>query len=220
MQLRMSFVESPLLLTDTSPLATGAWPAAPHCTPSAALHIHGPKGAARRDVQRFISGIYTRHYGARVASFMPQLVSLQEEKRLCAAAGYRSAREALFLERYLPQPIERVISAAAGMRIRRDEIVEVGHFASARAGAGRRLMVALGRHLADEGFRWVVLTATAELRAILRRMGLVALTLADADRRHLGADAAAWGSYYAHAPQVLAGDLVSALVCFDRRSTE
>lgn len=211
----MSFVDPAALSADSAAPADTQL-LAPDCsTAAASLRLHPLADPDRGRVQRFIAGVYLRHFEARPPSFMPRLVSVQANGRICAAAGYRSARESLFLERYLPQPIERMLSAAAGSRIRREHIVEVGHFASARAGEGRRLMASLGRHLADRGFRWVALTATAELRVILRRLGLTPLTLIDADPARLGADAAVWGSYYAHAPQVLAGDLVAALARFD-----
>jgi hypothetical protein len=213
----MSFTETAVpLLADSSAMCFEA--AAAVTAPSGTLHLHPESDPGRGDACRLITEVYARQYGARLTCFMPRLVSLQLNGRICAAAGYRSARERLFLERYLPQPIEQVLASATGRRIRRQEIVEVGQFVSARPGLGRRLMVALGHHLAEAGFNWAVLTATAEVRLLLRRMGLKPLKLIDADPARLGADAAAWGSYYAHAPKVLAGDLASAVARFDRRT--
>jgi hypothetical protein len=211
----MSFTETAASLAGDS--STTCFYAASAARTAPALHLHPASDPGRGEVRRFITQIYARHYGARLTRFMPQLVSLQANGRICAAAGYRSAREPLFLERYLSQPIEQVLTAVTGMRIRRREIVEVGQFVSARAGQGRRLLVALGHHLAEAGFNWAVLTATAEVRVLLQRMGLAPLTLIDANPARLGADAAAWGSYYAHAPKVLAGDLAGALARIDRR---
>lgn len=213
----MSFTETAVtLLPDSS--TTCSYAALACTTGHDALQLHPVSDPGRGDVRRLITDVYARRYGARLTGFMPQLVSLRAKGMICAAAGYRSARETLFVERYLPRPIEQMLAAATGRRIRRREIVEVGQFVSARPGQGRLLMVALGHHLAEAGFDWAVLTATAELRSLLRRMGLTPLQLIDADPARLGADAAAWGSYYAHAPKVLAGDLASAITRFDRRA--
>lgn len=210
----MSFVET--AMPPPADASSGV-DAAPICAPAQALRLHAAADAARDGVRRLIAEIYARQFGARLTGFMPQLVSLQANGAICAAAGYRSGCRKLFLERYLSQPVECVLSAATGRSIRREEIVEVGQFVSARAGQGRRLMVALSRHLSEAGFRWAVLTATAEMRLLLRRMGLSPLTLIDADPARLGAKAAAWGSYYTHAPRVLAGDLATAIARFDQR---
>jgi hypothetical protein len=109
-----------------------------------------------------------------------------------------------------------VLAAAVGRPVARAEIVEIGQFASQCAGEGRRLMVALARHLVDSGFRWAVITATAELRRLFRHQRLSALPLAAAQRRCVGDEAPLWGSYYRHAPKVLAGDLLVNLARLER----
>jgi hypothetical protein len=147
---------------------------------------------------------------------MPVLVSRFTDDSICAAAGYRSAVEPLFLERYLPQPVEQVLAAAVGQPVAREEIVEIGQFASQCAGEGRRLMLSLARHLVDTGFRWAVITATAELRRLFRLQRLSAQPLAAAQRRCVGDEAPLWGSYYRHAPKVLAGDLLVNLARLER----
>lgn len=209
----MSFVESPGPF-DTDPVALRG--AGPPAGSAAALRMHPRGDAARADVEDLIAAVYARHYGARIEQFMPTLVSLGAPGAPCAAAGYRSARGPLFLERYLPRPVERVLAQATGQAIRREQIVEVGQFASRRAGEGRRLMAALAHHLADRGYRWAVITATAELRLLFARIGLASVPLGPADPARLGAGAARWGSYYAHAPRVLAGELAASLPRLDR----
>jgi hypothetical protein len=171
------------------------------------LDLHRPGDGSRADIEEFIARVYRRHYAARLTQFMPVLASRGAGGTATAAAGYRSAAEPLFLECYLPQPIEAMLAAATGQRIAREQIVEVGQFASQCAGEGRRMMPALARHLVDQGFRWVVITATAELRRLFERQRLAVLPLAIAARRQVGDDAPLWGSYYRHAPRVLAGDL-------------
>lgn len=176
--------------------------------------LHGPQAPGRAHVEAFVQAVYARRHGARVRQFAPMLVSLDDTAGPVAAAGYRQAVDGpLFLERYLDAPIEALIGAQTGDTPRRDGIVEVGHLAASRDGAGRRLIHRLGPHLADLGCTWVVGTLTEELHALFVRLGISPLTLATADPARLGSpgDVADWGRYYAHRPRVLAGHLPQAL---------
>lgn len=174
--------------------------------------LHGIGDPRRGAVEDFISEVYARRYAAKVPHFAPVLVGLREGGELLAAAGYRSAaREPLFLERYLPSPIEAMLAANADTHASREQIVEVGHLAANRGGEGRRLIQVLAPHLAAEGFEWVVGTVTQELRPMLVRLGVAPLTLGAADPALLGEEAALWGSYYEHQPVVLATHLKRAL---------
>lgn len=207
----MSFVDSlpARCAPEPASLCFAPRPASPGCR----FDLHRRDDEARRSIEQFIAAVYRQHFDARLKHFMPVLVSSSIDGATCAAAGYRSAAEPLFLERYLPQPIEQTLAAATGQRLDRNDIVEVGQFASRCAGEGRRLMLALARHLVDAGYRWAVITATADLRRLFRRQGLSALPLGTAQRRCVGDEVRLWGSYYRHAPRVLAGDL---LVNLDR----
>jgi hypothetical protein len=176
-----------------------------------ALQIYGRDAPGRQEVEGFIQQVYARHYGARVGEWAPCLVTLRESQRPVAAAGFRPGHEPLFLERYLPGPVEDCLARHTGHRPDRARIVEVGHLAASQAGEGRRLIPMLGHHLAAQGYQWVVLTATTELRHLLVRMGLTPLALASADPSRLGHGAASWGSYYEHSPVVVAGHLGQAL---------
>ncbi|MCU0923764.1 MAG: thermostable hemolysin [Burkholderiaceae bacterium] len=184
------------------------------------LLVH-PAGSPRRhEVESFISAVYRERYGAELRHFAPVLVGLHDAQGDCvAAAGYRAAHSgALFLERYLPGPVETLLPAPASRWPRRERIVEVGHLAAVRAGEGRRLILLLGPHLAGQGFEWVVSTLTQELRNLFVRMGVAPLALGVADPAVLGDQAAQWGSYYDHRPLVLAGRLDAALQTLARRS--
>jgi AcrR family transcriptional regulator len=184
------------------------------------LQLHRSDSPRRREIEAFVSAVYRERYGAELRHFAPLLVSLHDEHGDCvAAAGYRAADGGpLFLERYLPGPVESLLPAAQGRGPRRERIVEVGHLAAVRAGEGRRLILLLGPHLAGQGFEWVVSTLTQELRNLFVRMGVAPLALGVADPAVLGAQAAQWGSYYDHRPLVLAGRLDAALPTLARRS--
>lgn len=175
------------------------------------LSVH-PHGADQRaGVEAFICEVYRACYRAHLRTLAPTLVALRSGDEIVAAAGYRSARQALFLERYLHAPVEQCLYQASGHAPPRARVVEVGHLASTRNGAGRLLMPLLGAHLAAEGYEWVVSTATEELHHLFRRLGLTPLVLGTADPGALGRDAADWGSYYEHHPRVLAGNIASGM---------
>jgi len=171
-----------------------------------ALRLHSHNARTRAIAESFIQAIYRARYGADIRHWAPLLVSLGNGRSVTAAAGYRRASRPLFLERYLDDTVDALIAERTGAHISRSAIFEVGHFAAV-PGAGRMLMVALGRHLAERGCTWVVCTATRELRVLFARTGVQAVELGPALAATLGAEAAAWGTYYDHAPVVLAGAL-------------
>jgi hypothetical protein len=164
----------------TSPWLTPVFSTSPLRLPAPPkrLNIH-PAGDPRRpEVEAFIRRVFSERFDARVEHFAPVLVSLSDpvNGRILAAAGYRAAEEApLFLENYLHEPVEQVLSGICGNPVVRDGIVEVGHLASDQPGEGRRLIFLLGQHLADEGAQWVVSTLTDALRQLFVRLGITPL---------------------------------------------
>ncbi len=178
----------------------------------ATLSIISAGDGRRAEAESFISDVFARNYGARVASFAPDLVVLERDGALVAAAGWRGADAGpLYLERYLDAPIERQVSRLAGGPVVRDRIVEVGNLAAGAPGGGAGLILAMAAHLDALGYEWVVFTATRELIGIFNRMALPPLALATADPFRLGDDAGEWGSYYETRPVVVAGRIRLAL---------
>ena len=161
----------------------------------------------RAPLEHFIRENYARNFGARIDAFMPHLFGLRDSAgTLCGAFGLRTTSGKLFLEQYLHGAIETEIGARCGHAVARAGIVEIGHFCGAFAGAARAMIYLLTLHLRAENFTWVSFTGTRALRNAFARMGLPLLDIAPADCRHLSAaDRAGWGSYYAHAPHVMAG---------------
>ena len=162
---------------------------------------------ARSELERFIAERFRASYGAEVRHFCAHLLGARDETGAWrAAAGYTpAASRSLFLEQYLDRPVEAVLAGALGERVPRERIVEVGNLAAAPAGCGRRFLPALGRHLTALDYRWAVFTATRELRHLLERLAFPALELGPAARERLPDGGAAWGTYYAHQPSVMAG---------------
>lgn len=198
------------------PMASPSMSADPHLPPpvvtAPTLHICRENDPERAQVESFIREVYARRYGAQVRHFAPVLAYLRDATGIVAAAGYRQAHQSpLFLERYLDAPVETLLASGHGAAPARQSIVEVGHLAATRAGEGRRLILMLSVHLAQQEFQWVVSTLTHELRMLFLRIGITPLTLGVADPAALGDEAVHWGSYYQHSPLVLAGHLPQAM---------
>jgi hypothetical protein len=163
----------------------------------------------RASCEDFIAARFQRAYGARVAHFSPYLLGIRDAlARWRAASGYTPADgRLLFLEQYLDVPIEQGLARCRGRPIARESIVEVGNLAATSVGMARTLIPLLARHLHRLGYEWVVFTATHELRNTFRRLELTPLRLAPADPARLADGGAAWGSYYANNPIVMAGKI-------------
>ncbi len=171
------------------------------------VHFSQPGADDRAEVERFISDIFYQAYGAKIKRFKPCLMSLRDrDNKLVAACGFRSAAlEPLFLETYLDQPIEAVLSEHVGFPVRRDDIVGVGNFSVVEPGMARYLITAINDHLHDTHNQWAVFTAVPVLRNAFIKMGLNPVLLGDADKSRLPPeDQVEWGSYYTQKPQVMA----------------
>ncbi len=166
-------------------------------------------GGKRAAVEAFIGQHFAESFGSRVEAFMPRLFSLSNrEGEICGAFGLRSGNRKLFLEQYLDAPIDRIIAGHVGTRVERRAIVEVGHFSGAFPGAVRVMIGLLNERLHREGFEWVVFTGTTALRNAFSRLGLAPVDIQAATIDRLPPEErAAWGSYYEHAPRVLAGSV-------------
>lgn len=172
----------------------------------------GPDAFRRDEAEAFIRRAFLRHHQAIVRSFAPDLLLLEERMRVFAAAGWRGAGDGqLFLERYLDEPIERVLGGLTGLVLPRERFVEVGHLVADRPGASVQVILSLPRHLSAAGYEWVVFTATEQLVRIFTRLGLPLLALARADPARLGDEARDWGRYYETKPVVVAGRIRNAL---------
>ncbi|MCB1900935.1 thermostable hemolysin [Cognatazoarcus halotolerans] len=187
-----------------------------------ALSLVERHGAARGTVEAMIRERFERAYQARVVQFMPRLLALQGDDGVpLAACGLRHAEShPLFLERYLDVPVEAAIGAACDASVTRRQIIEVGQFAGSGAGAFRNLIVRLTAMLHREGQAWVVFTGTIALRNAFSRLGLAPRELGPAEPTRLDeAEREHWGSYYAHSPRVLCGNVGEGFLALTSRAT-
>ncbi len=178
------------------------------------LSVHlvrqSPDSVRRRELESFIRARFADYYAARVHHFMPGLLGFEDEAgQVQAVVGLRPAAEAegLFLERYLDEPIERVLSRCSGLPVAREGIVEVGNFAARGPGGARLMITALTDLLDSQDFRWVVFTGTAMLLNSFERLNLSMVELGEADPARMGADLSSWGRYYDTHPQVMAANI-------------
>lgn len=157
----------------------------------------------REIVENFITDIYARAYDAHIHVHYPVLMSVRDsEGKLLAATGFRAAgEEPLFLEQYLPQPIDKILEVS------RKKIVEIGNLASNGGGASTFLFAALSAYLYHNGFEKAVVTSTGFLERRFRLMGLNPKRHAVADPALLLHDDERWGSYYDTQPHVISGDV-------------
>ncbi len=158
----------------------------------------------------FIRDTYARAYGANVDTFMPKIMRVSNAAgEFRAVMGFRLAgQERLFLENYLDDPIEDVISRYLGKPVKRSEIIEVGNLAEAEPGDARMALVGGTAYMRSLGCRWLVFTGVSRMRNAFRRLGLDIWELMAADENMLPPEEVAkWGSYYLGHPVVCFGDI-------------
>ncbi len=137
-----------------------------------------------------------------------------------AALGYkRAGSEALFLEAYLDEPIEEIVSRIVGKTIARDRIVEIGNFAADNVMAMVSLWGAAANDLAGLS-EYAVATLTLPLRKMFARIGVPVIPVAPALAGRLPHGDSDWGSYYQLDPWVCTGNIAegqNALTAFLQR---
>lgn len=161
---------------------------------------------ARDGLERAVRAVFLAEYGAHVPAFPDRMVaSLDPAGRLLAVAGLRFAGDGLFSRIYLDGPAEQALSLALGRPVTAGQVVEFSSLAAPRAGAAWPLVAASIGFCLEQGCTVGLFTATARLRALVRRAGIPLVDLGPA-RRDRVANPASWGSYYLHDPRVVAVD--------------
>ena len=178
-------------------------------TPQTSLDRALPGDPQRPLFEAFIQQRFRKAHGADIRHFMPELFGMHTASgELCAVAGVRLASSGpLFLERYLDEPIEPLISVAADCPVDRADIVEVGNLAASDTGSARMSIIAITYLLAMGGLEWVAFTGNIGLVNSFHRLGLNPVSLCAADPARLGDDRLSWGSYYESKPWVHVGNI-------------
>lgn len=171
-----------------------------------------PEDPQRCVFETFIQQRFRQAHGADIRHFMPELFGMinasDGAEALCAVVGVRLASAgSLFLECYLDEAIDPLISAAADHTVDRSAIVEVGNLAASDTANARMSIIAMTYLLAMGGLEWVAFTGNLGLVNSFHRLGLKPVTLCAADPARLGEDRHAWGSYYESKPWVHVGNI-------------
>lgn len=177
-------------------------------TPRPVFSVCEPFSTGRTEAESFIASEFKRAYGARVTLFMPRLLAMRCGGRIRGVAGMRAAPgSALLTEQYLDCPAEEALYRLTGRSVPRGDIVEIGNLAATRNGASQLIFVIMASAASQAGFRYALFTATDRVARMVTKMKLDVLPLGSATPDRLGADAAAWGNYYATSPTVIAVDV-------------
>jgi hypothetical protein len=161
----------------------------------------------RRDAECLIEAVYRKAFEATLGEHFPVLLGLADPSgNIVAAAGCRfAARDALFLERYLDEPIDVTLTRRQKIAVTRRDVAEIGNLATLAHGHIVPLFAALADYLHDASISYAVSTATRRLRRAFDALGFCDGELAKADPARVANGATDWGNYYAHAPAVVFG---------------
>lgn len=158
-----------------------------------------------KTVRQFIASRYYQSYAARVDCDYPELLAVTDhEGRVLSACGLRNGVQPLFLECYLDEPAEQVLSRAHNTTISRNSVVEIGNLAGGNGWATRLLFHALWRELVERQWLHVLITCTRQLKPAFAHLPTLSLGDAHADRV---AYPEMWGKYYEQQPEIISCSL-------------
>lgn len=184
--------------------------------PAPQLSLHDPLASDRQRIEHFIHARYADTYNADIAHFLPLLMASWSAGEVQGVLGLRPGQcGRFFVENYLSAPLETLICERTSEQVSRATVIETGNLAGTR-GSSQLLFIVLTDVLHRAGFRWVTFTATAQVSALLHRLGFAPQALCEADPVCLGEHAQAWGTYYANRPWVVIGDVGQAYQTLQR----
>lgn len=162
----------------------------------------------RHTLESRVRSGFGHHFDACIEGFMPDLAAYRHVSGATGVIGIRGANdERLFLESYLDQPVESVISDSARRPILRREVVEVGQFIVDDKAIVLDFFRDLVPFLRSRGYEWVCFTGTNRIRKLLTKVGFFGKPVAMATKDKVGSDALNWGTYYQFEPCVIVGKL-------------
>lgn len=168
----------------------------------AQLFIGVESSMQREELQRLIANGFSRAYHAKLQSFMPVLLGVGGSKPF-AALGARSAVSPLFVESYMPAPIEDML-AQVNLGVERYEIAEIGNLYSRNGSFTQPLLLLAALSLLQLNYSVIVFAATSSLRDLMTSIGLSLTYICDASKHCLHNEGVEWGTYYETKPQVVA----------------
>ena len=122
----------------------------------------------------------------------------EQVKSLC---GFRVAQdEPLFLEQYLDQDAQILLSNLFKQNITRANLIEFGQLASFSKGMSAQHFLLMAEILVERRLSVVHLTATDPLLAMMARFGIYPTVITEADPSRIADASEVWGSYYQYQP--------------------
>jgi hypothetical protein len=163
------------------------------------------------EIITLIKDVYFKKYHAKISPKYPELLSLiGKNNEVLAALGIREAKNSeLFLEQYLDQKIEDILTQIYKTKIERKDVVEIGSLASKKKGMAKLLYISLAAILKQRKYKFAVITATSYLQEYFKKAGLRPKVIAKADFNKLKNQEDDWGSYYESDPKVMILDVSS-----------
>ncbi|MFH7767130.1 thermostable hemolysin [Acinetobacter sp. BSP-28] len=166
----------------------------------------------RMILENFIREKYHQVHQASVCEFSSTLFAGYAGAGIQVVIGMEHLSVAqAFLEQYLDQPIERILTQLSHAPVKRQNIVEIGNLAALDMEKAKLMVAFLVFHLSQMNIDWAVCTGTAAVRYVLQQMGLHFHVIEKANPEVLGEAKLQWGSYYQQKPYVLAIDVAAAL---------
>lgn len=169
-------------------------------------------------VRAFIASCYYAAYSARVDCDYPELLAVTDhEGRVLAACGVRNGAQPLFLECYLDEPADMVLSKIHNTSVERESLVEIGNLAGGNGWATRLLFHALWRELVERQWLHVLITCTRQLKPAFGHLPTFSLGDAQAARVEYPE---MWGQYYEQHPEIISCSLgqLDAVIAPTRKS--
>jgi hypothetical protein len=196
-------------------------PAQSDADTKALLQLVKSSDIQRASIEQFIASGFAKAYQADVHKFMPNLLGVSRAGEWQAVLGLRcAAHTELFIEHYLPAPVEQLL-ATYGMQAERSQLIEIGHLYASNRQSLLQLFVLMAYALDQLNYRYLLCAATTQVRGILSRHGIELTELGQAKAEALGEAAGSWGSYYDTNPKVCVMDLaaVTHLIHSDEKLT-
>lgn len=194
--------DSVIQIESLAPIATLTARTGDHVSP---IYRCSDSDALQALSARFIREQYWTAHKATLNSLMCQRYAILDDcGGPCAVVGVKTIEDrSTLVERYLDDPIETVVSRAAGQIVKREQLIEVGNLAANSLIQSARLIVFLLHWLKQAGVSYAVCTGTEAVRLALKRARVPFDVVGTADPSRLGNERWAWGSYYQKTPKIL-----------------
>jgi hypothetical protein len=180
--------------------------------PTHSYALYEPEDQGRAEAEYAVKRIFRKVYNADITDFSTLLITAQHEEEVDAVIGLRNAGQTqLFLESYLPKPIEKLLEQDYGMNISRDSFIEIGNLVATRAGSSRQLFIMLAFALYEAGIEWVTFTATKQVELLLGKLAFQPIVIGKAQHEAVVNGESSWGTYYIDTATVCIGNVKQAI---------